>query len=243
MCYAMMKLRLPLRKVAAEFFGTMIFLYIVAASAVVPRLYVNATPGLSLLFAAFIQGLALVAIVTAFDGISGSHFNPAITSTLMLLRSLPGIHWFLYLFAQFSGASVGAVLASATFGKDATLSAVTRLAPGVTIGSAITLEFFVTCILLLVVVSSATSLESAMAPVPIGFSVLVGVLLAGGVTGGSMNPARSFGPALLHNDWRDFWIYVVAPCMACIAVSLLHHFVFRSKDDEPAPEPAVTDLV
>ena len=228
-----------LRKVVAEFIGTLLFLFVVVTSTTIPGRYLDANPALSLLIAAFMQGLSLVAIVSAFDGVSGSHFNPAITGMLTLIRSLPLIQSALYVTAQLAGGIAGSALAKASLGQ--TINAATK--PTIAVGRAFLVEVLITSILLLVVISSATDLESAMAPVPIGFAVLVGVLLGGSVSGGSMNPARSFGPAVIENEWESHWIYWIAPLAASFLVAILHHIVFRKRRGKTQPHPGVTELV
>lgn len=221
----------PWQRVLAEFLGTMLFIYAVSASVVIPLTYLRAGPGIITLVTAFIQGFALVAMISIFSGVSGSHFNPAITIMLIFTRRITVIIGTIYVLAQLLGAVVGAALfrASVSGWREASLSATTR-GDGILLRQAFLIEFMITTILLLVVLGTSSDTRAGLyilAPVPIGFSVLVGVLIARTLTGASMNPARSFGPAVVSGTWNEHWLYWVAPLTAALFVSIVHHVVFQ----------------
>jgi MIP family channel proteins len=227
------------RKVAAEFIGTLIFIYVVCASVVVPTAYLAAAPGVAVIITAVAQGLALVSIVSMFDGVSGSHFNPAITLTLIIVRSVPPLLGLAYMIAQVVGAVVGAALLRASMPAWPTghLGA-PGLGVGISVGQAFFIEFLITSILLFVVVCSASDLETALAPIPIGFAVLAGVLIAKPLTGASMNPARAFGPSLVANWWDHHWVYWIAPLASSLLVAVIYKTVLSSvKLPERRPDP------
>ena len=219
------------RRVLAEFIGTTLFVYVVSASAVIPAAYLSSDPATGDLITAFIQGLGLAAIVAIFAGISGGHFNPAITLTLTITRALSPILCIAYMLAQIVGAILGAAILKGSVGNPETLGA-TTLQNGITNGQGFLMEFMITNILLFVVVATTADEDNALflAPIPIGFAVLVGVLIAKTLTGGSMNPARAFGPSVVSGVWTNHWIYWVAPLCSAIFVGV----IFKSIFDRPS---------
>ena len=231
----MMK-RLPsvIRKLVAEFLGCLFFLYAVSASTIVPEGYFPDSPAVSVMITALIQGFSLVAIVSIFDSVSGSHLNPAITATLVGIRSISPLIGLLYIGAQLTGAVAGCALFALSVGKwTAIRMSSTIVSDRLNIGNAFLVEFFITTLLLFVVLSTATDLKKAslaLAPIPIGYSVFVGVLIAKVLTGGSMNPARAFAPALLSGTWDDHWLYWVAPLISSFVTAITYHLVFSEPD-------------
>ena len=99
--------------------------------------------------------------------------------------------------------------------------------PSVGVGAALAYEFVMTAFLMFVVMAVATDMRAigATAAIAIGGTVALDALFGGGVTGASMNPARSFGPALLASEWTDFWIYLLAPVAGALAGALLYSLV------------------
>eukprot|EP00835_Amoeboradix_gromovi_P003532 NODE_237_length_13348_cov_0.297381.p4 type:complete len:294 gc:universal NODE_237_length_13348_cov_0.297381:11590-10709(-) len=213
------------RRILAEFIGTLLFIYAVSASAVVPKQYMNTDAGTAALVTAFTQGLALVAIVSTFSGISGGHFNPAISLVLAIKRSISPAICILYILTQLVAAIVGAALFRGSVGKWQSLSA-TTLGPDITDGQGFLLEFMITSILLFVVVCTTGKNGIILAPISIGFSVVVGVLISKELTGASMNPARSFGPSVVSGVWTNQWVYWVAPICSAIVVGTLFKGIF-----------------
>ena len=219
------------QRVLAEFVGTTLFIFAVASSVVIPLAYLTAAPGVISIITAFIQGLALVAVVSIFSWISGSHFNPAITAVSIFTGKMAITVGLLYIAAQLLGAILGAAIfrGAASLWRIGNLSAV-GVGPNVTLGQAFLIEFMITTILLLVALATSVDTRQGvyiLAPVPIGFSVLVGVLIARTLTGASMNPARAFGPALVSHTWDDQWLYWVAPLASAVFVSLVYLLLFR----------------
>lgn len=219
------------QRVIAEFIGTTLFIFAVSSSVVIPLAYLGASPGVISLITALIQGLALVAIVSIFSLVSGSHLNPAITAVAIFTGKMAIITGLLYIIAQIVGAILGAAIfrGVASLWRIGNLSAV-GIGPGVTVGQAFLLEFMITTILLLVALATSVDTRQGvyiLAPVPIGFSVLVGVLIARTLTGASMNPARALGPAVVSGYWNHQWLYWVAPLVSAIFVSLVYWLLFH----------------
>jgi MIP family channel proteins len=162
--------------------------------------------GISLVF-----GLIIMVMIYAGGHLSGAHFNPSVTIAFTLARHFPIREAVAYIAAQVSGATAGALLLLAAWpDKPAHLGATL---PSVAIGTALVYEIVLTALLMFVITAVATDTRAvgAAAAIAIGGTVGLDALFGGAITGASMNPARSFGPALASGTWPDFWIYVVGP--------------------------------
>ncbi len=170
------------------------------------------TVGVALVF-----GLIIMVMVYATGHLSGAHINPAVTIAFTLTRHFPAREALAYIAAQLVGATAGALALLAVWtDKPADLGATT---PSVGVGSAFVYELLLTAFLMFVIIAVATDTRAvgAAAAIAIGGTVGLDALFGGPVTGASMNPARSFGPALASGQWRDFWVYVIGPVAgACL---------------------------
>lgn len=167
-------------------------------------------------------GLAIMVMVYALGHVSGAHINPAVSIAFAVTRHFPARDTLAYVPAQLAGAVAGAVvLRLAWGGTPAELGATT---PSVGTGAALAYELVLTALLMFVIVAVATDTRaaSATAAIAIGGTVALGSLVGGDVTGGSMNPARSFGPALVASEWTQFWIYAIGPVAGAVAAALLY---------------------
>ena len=179
-------------------------------------------------------GLAIMAMIYATGHLSGAHINPAVTVAFVSTRHFPVRDAVAYVPAQLAGAVAGAVtLRLAWEGTPANLGATV---PSVGVGAALVYEFAMTALLMFVIMAVATDTRAfgAAAAVAIGGTVALDALFGGGVTGASMNPARSFGPALVASEWTDFWIYVLAPVTGAIAGALLYGLVRHEPEADRA---------
>ena len=188
--------------------------------------------GVSLVF-----GLVIMAMVYATGHLSGAHINPAVTVAFTLSRHFPSRDAAAYVVAQLAGASAGALLLLAVWpSAPADLGATV---PSVSAGSAFVYELVLTALLMFVIMAVATDTRAvgAAAAIAIGGTVGLDALFGGPVTGASMNPARSFGPALAAGQWHDFWIYVLAPLVGAAIGALAYQLV---RGDQPAlAEPSM----
>ncbi|KNC98018.1 MIP family channel protein [Spizellomyces punctatus DAOM BR117] len=224
------------RAVVAEFIGTAFFVFFVGGSVQTPAIIRNEAPATAADFVitGFVQGLAILCLVASIAGISGGHINPAVTACLMVVRSMPVITGIMYMIAQFIGAIVGAALFKACVASRGGDLGATVPTWWINPFQTILIEFFITSMLLFVVLSTAvhagvtSSGIKPLAPIPIGFAVAIGVFLAGPLTGGSMNPARSFGPAVVSNTWRYNYAFWVSPFLASVVVGILYKIIFLS---------------
>ncbi len=176
--------------------------------------------GVSLVF-----GLVILAMIASFGHISGAHFNPAVTTSFFLTRHLPGRDAIAYVAAQALGATCGALLLWFVWpSKPADLGATV---PTIAVGRAVLVEGVMSALLMLVILSVATDTRAAGAPaaIAIGATIALDAMFGGPLTGASMNPARSLGPALVSGQWKDFWVYLAGPLIGAPLGAFAYQFV------------------
>ncbi len=170
-------------------------------------------------------GLVIMAMVYATGHLSGAHVNPAVTVAFTLTRHFPVRDAVAYVAAQLAGATAGAfVLLAAWPAEPAALGATV---PSVGAGTALLYETLLTAFLMFVIVAVATDTRAvgAAAALAIGGTVGLDALFGGPVTGASMNPARSLGPALASGTWTHFWVYLVGPLVGAALGALAYQLV------------------
>jgi aquaporin NIP len=175
------------------------------------------TVGIGLVF-----GLVIMVMVYATGHLSGAHINPAVTVAFTLTRHFPAREALAYVGAQLAGATTaGFVLLGVWTDKPAHLGATV---PSVVAGSALLYEVVLTAFLMFVIMAVATDTRAvgAAAAIAIGGTVGLDALFGGPVTGASMNPARSLGPALASGTWTDFWVYLVGPLLGAVLGALAY---------------------
>jgi MIP family channel proteins len=158
-------------------------------------------------------GLTITVMVYATGHLSGAHINPAVTLAFTLTRHFPARDAAAYIAAQLAGATAAAlVLLAAWPDQPAELGATM---PTVDAPTALVYEAVMTALLMFVIVAVATDVRAvgAAAAIAIGAAVALDAIFGGPITGASMNPARSFGPALAAGEWHQFWIYVAGPIL------------------------------
>jgi MIP family channel proteins len=166
---------------------------------------------------ALVFGLIILAMVYATGHLSGAHINPAVTVAFTLTRHFPARDAAAYIAAQAAGAAAGALTLLATWTD--TPADLGATVPSVGVASALVYETVMTAILMFVITAVATDTRAvgAAAAIAIGGTVGLDAMFGGPVTGASMNPARSFGPALAAGQWTDFWVYIVGPLLGATA--------------------------
>ena len=178
------------------------------------------TVGVALVF-----GLVVMAMVYAAGHLSGAHINPAVTLAFTLTRHFPAREAVAYIAAQLAGAVLAALLLLAAWTEQpAELGATV---PHVGPGSALVYELVMTAVLMFVIMAVATDTRAAGAAAAIAIGGVIGLdaLFGGPVTGASMNPARSFGPALASGTWTDFWVYLAGPVLGAGAGAIAYQVV------------------
>ena len=162
-------------------------------------------PGVALAF-----GLAVVMVIHTFGDISGAHVNPAVTLAFWVAHRLPRDHVLPYILSQCAGAILASLLVSWLFPGHDTLGATL---PAGHWQQALLIEFLFTLMLMLTIISVATGAreKGLTAGLVIGGVVALEALIGGPISGASMNPARSLGPALVSGNLDFLWLYVLAP--------------------------------
>jgi len=178
-----------------------------------------------LMAAAWVSGLAVLAMIYALGHVSAAHFNPAVTLGFALVGRFPWRYVFPYAAAQCAGAVLAAALAALLFGPG---HGAHVPAPGPA-ARAVSVEAVLTFFLMLVIIAVATDrrVNGAVPGLAIGLTVVFDVLIGGPVTGGSMNPARSLGPALFAGGpaLTHLWVYAVGPVLGAAAAALLYEVI------------------
>lgn len=186
-------------------------------------------------------GLVILAGIAALGHVSGAHFNPAVTLSFFLTRNLPGRDALAYAAGQIMGATLAALLLWMVWpAQPAELGATV---PSIAAGRAVIVEAVMSGLLMLVILSVATDTRAVGAPaaLAIGATIALEAMVGGPLTGASMNPARSFAPALVAGQWRDFWIYLIGPLGGAPLGALAYQLVrgeHTAAAGTPAPEEA-----
>ncbi len=169
-------------------------------------------------------GLIILAMIAALGHISGAHFNPSVTIAFALTRHFPWREVAWYISGQFIGAVLGAFTLRLLLGDAAQLGVTL---PSGSVWQSFGIEILLTAVLMLVIISVATDTRAVGTPaaIAIGFTVALDALWAGPISGASMNPARSFGPALVTGVWVDQWIYWIAPVIGAGIGAVVYQFL------------------
>jgi MIP family channel proteins len=189
-----------------------------------------------------VHAFLLFGLVVMFGVVSGGHFNPAVTLAAMAIKRISAIDGVIYMLAQFSGGVLGALLCKgllldegrATHYGAATVSPMLAGNPQGAIVEAIG-----TFCLVLVILAAVFSKKSFKdwAPLAIGTTLGFIVMVGGPMTGGSFNPARWFGPALVANEWGGVWPYLVGPIVGSLLAAVVFKFVLEAGGPAPTESP------
>lgn len=202
------------KKVVAEMVGTFMLIFIGAGSAAISG---------NLVAIALAHGLVVATSAYIFGSVSGSHINPAVTLGLMVGGKIKFPEALRYWLAQFVGGALGAaalllVLGSADSGLGATV-----LADGVSQTQGLLLEMILTFFIVNAVFFAAEEGRAGnMAGFVIGGTLTLAILMGGPLTGASLNPARTLGPALFTNTLGQFWVYLVGTSLGAILAALFY---------------------
>jgi MIP family channel proteins len=184
---------------------------------------------------AIVFGLVIMVMVYATGHLSGAHINPSVTIAFTLTRRFKVREAIAYIAAQTSGTTLAALVLLAIWpNKPAHLGATV---PTVAAGSALVYETILTAFLMFVIMAVATDSRAvgAAAAIAIGGVIGLDALFGGPVTGASMNPARSFGPALVSGTWTDFWIYLAGPIVGAALGASAYQVIRGANPPESAP--------
>ena len=214
--------RALLRPLAAEALGTLfLVLFSVGAAAVNQQ-----TGALGHGGASAACGLVVLALIQALGPVSGAHLNPAVTLGFWAAGRFAGRRVLPYAAAQLLGALTGAAVLRLLLPGSATLGA-TLPGAAVAAGAAVGVEAVLTCWLMLMIlrVTQGAREQGLLAGLTIAGAVTLAVLVGGPLSGGSMNPARSLGPALVSGHLAGAWVYVVGPLAGALLAVAVHRLL------------------
>jgi len=212
--------RALLRACIAELIGTFALVFAGAGAIMVDA----KTAALGHVGVAITFGLVIMVMIYAVGHVSGAHFNPAVSLAFAVTRHFPWPRVALYWLAQLVGALLAAALLRASLGN---LAHVGATLPAGSDGQSFVWEIVLTAFLMFVIMAVATDTRAVgeAAAIAVGGTVGLDAMFGGPISGASMNPARSAGPAILSGDLRALWIYLVAPAVGATAGAVAYQFV------------------
>nr|CCI55670.1 EaTIP2,1 [Equisetum arvense] len=218
-----------LRAALAEFISTLLFVFAGVGSVMAfGKLQGGDLSSSGLAAVALTHAFALFVCVSIAANISGGHVNPAVTFGLFLGGQISFLKTLLYWIAQLLGAVIGSYLLK--FSTNGLETPGHGLGSGETALEGVVMEVIITFALVYTVYATAVDPKKGsigtIAPIAIGFIVGANILAAGPFSGGSMNPARSFGPAFVSGVWTNHWVYWVGPFVGAALAALAYAGVF-----------------
>lgn len=214
------------RRLAAELLGTYV-LVLGGTAAILAASGSGATT--TIVPVAFAFGLALIAGLYAFGEVSGGHFNPAVSLAMLINKKIDVPTTIGYWVVQVLGGVLASLTLLAISSQDAVAGTATTLGSGIDVWQGFLVEVVFTAIFLLVILKATSSRASApTAFLGIGLTLTVIHLCLIPVTGTSVNPARSLGPAIVGNVWGDQWLYVIAPLVGGAVGWVIYRLVASS---------------
>ena len=212
------------KKYVAEFIGTFVLVFFACGTAAVVGC--SAENGTGYLLTALAFGLVIVAMAYSIGNVSGCHINPAVSIAMLCAGKISLKDFIGYVVAQFAGATVGAAALMAFVGKDSGLGA-NALYNG-NVGLSILIEVILTFVFVIAILGVTSKAENgAVAGIVIGLTLTLVHILGISFTGTSVNPARSFGPALLVGGEAlgNVWVFIAAPLVGGVLAALVYKFL------------------
>ena len=215
------------RRTGAEFIGT----YSLVTAGCGAIMVDAQTAALGHVGIALTFGLIILVMIAATGHISGAHFNPSVTFAFALTRHFPWREVPFYVGGQILGAVLGALTLRLLLGDVAQLGATL---PAGSVSQSFGLEILLTAVLMFVIIAVATDTRAVgeTAAIAIGATVALDAMWGGPISGASMNPARSFGPALVAGAWRAHWVYWVAPLIGASVGAVAYQQIRDPHGDE-----------
>lgn len=218
----------------AEFVGTFALVFI-AAGSVCADFYLRQSggQGLGLLGISIAFGVVVSAVIYATSYVSGSHVNPAVTISFWITKRMDPNTAIMYIISQIAGATV-AGLALKTLFPDAAKTVylgTCMLAPGVSIGRGILMEFIISFLLIFTIYGTLVDRRApaGFAGLAIGLVVLFGSMIGGTISGGAMNPVRVFGPAIASGQFTHHYVWWTGPILGGILGGIVYDKLFAER--------------
>ncbi|KAF4360318.1 hypothetical protein CsatB_022996 [Cannabis sativa] len=215
-----------LQKIIAEVIGTYFVVFLGCGAVVVNKIHGSVTfPGICVVW-----GLIVMVMIYSVGHISGAHFNPSVTITFAIFRRFPITEANYYIVPLYIMAQViASILASGTLYLlfDVTEDAYFGTLPVGSNVQALVFEIIISFLLMFVISGVATDNRAIgeLAGIAVGMTILLNVFVAGPVTGASMNPARSIGPAIIMKTYTGLWIYIVGPTIGTILGGFAYNLI------------------
>jgi MIP family channel proteins len=211
------------KKLFAEFLGTFTLIFLGAGAIVSGKADLQGV--------ALAHGLAIFVMVSAFAGISGAHFNPAVSAAMLATKRIDLQKFIYFVVAQLAGAIVGSVLLNYIYGNSNGYG-LPAISSGTSTGAGFLAEVLGTALLVFVIFGVAVdkrSVATSHPGLPIGLTITAVIFSVGPITGAALNPARWFGPAIVSGDWSNSWLYIVAPIAGAVFAALTYQSIAKPK--------------
>ena len=196
----------------------------------------NLADGGNLVAVSLAHGLAIGLMVAALGHVSGGHFNPAVSISMLATGQIGLTRAITYVVAQVIGGIAGAAILTVIFPALGPMGrnnvgvnlGLPGLGPDVSVGGALTMEAVMTFFLVLVIFGTVVDPRGpkAIAPLAIGLTITMDILTGGRITGAAMNPARALGPAVIQQDFTNWWIYWVGPIVGGLIAAVVYRAVW-----------------
>ncbi|KAI8500098.1 Aquaporin-8 [Branchiostoma belcheri] len=217
---------------AAEYVGMTLFVFVICMVSA----YGSTAGPAWLLGVSLTTAFAFFCLLIGIGPISGAHLNPAVTMVITLGGDFNPFMGIPYVIAQLAGSVTGAVLTkvilpSSTYSL--CLGGAHSVGPGVTAGGAILCEVLITCFLTLTILMcgvDSVNRQQPLAALAVALAVVVGMMCGGPFSGGSMNPARAFGPAVAAGVWKDHYVWWVGPLLGGLLSAGIYRILLASED-------------
>jgi aquaporin Z len=225
--------KLEYRRLFSELLGTFLLVLVAAGGGIL-----HAKGQISLAAAVVAPGLMVLAIILFMGAVSGAHLNPAVSLAFALRRDFPWRRVPGYIIVQLLGATLACLFLLAVFGNVEHLGA-TLPGPGYVDWQALLMEIVLTAGLVSVILGTASAAQNvgAVGALGVGGYIALAGLWSAPVSGTSMNPARSFGPALVSGDWTAYWAYVAGPLIGA-AIAIGCAVILRGSGGDPIAHAA-----
>jgi len=210
-----------LKKIFSEAIGTFTLIFLGAGAIVSGKADLQGV--------ALAHGLAIFVMVSALAGISGAHFNPAVSAAMFATKRICGQDFLYFVLAQLAGATLASIALNYIYGNSNGYG-LPAIATGTSVGAGALAEILGTALLLLVIFGAAVDKRSVAAShpgLPIGLTITAIIFSVGPITGAALNPARWFGPALVSGDWSNAWVYILAPTVGAVLAAVAYSAVAK----------------